>query len=146
MTPRPAIPRVVFGYGLAGLIPFWAPAAAGLAWPETREIAGLLLAAYAALILSFLGGARFGRAVLDAPPSVAAISLSMLPTIAGLATLALPPSLRTVQLLLLAAALALHWLWDLRDTGAPAWMPRLRTILTAGAVAGLAVGAVILGV
>lgn len=145
MTPRPAIPRVVLGYGLAGLIPFWAPAAAGLAGPETREIAGVLLAAYAALILSFLGGARFGRAVLETPPPVATISLSMLPTIAGLAILALPPSLRTVQLLSLAAALAVHWLWDLRDTGAPAWTPRLRTILTAGAVAGLAVGAAVLG-
>ena len=146
MTPRQAIPRVVLGYGLAGLIPFWAPAVAGLAWPETRGLAGLLLAAYAALILSFLGGARFGRAVLDAPPSVATISLSMLPTLAGLAILAMPPSLRTVQLLSLAAALSVHWLWDLRDKGAPAWMPRLRTILTAGAVGGLAIGAAVLGV
>lgn len=145
MTPRPPIPTVALGYGLAGLIPFWAPAAAGLAWPEARDVAGLLLAAYAALILSFLGGARFGRAVLGEPPPVATISLSMLPTLAGLAILALPPSLRAVQLLSLAAALAVHWLWDLRDAGAPPWMPRLRTILTAGAVAGLAVGAVVLG-
>jgi hypothetical protein len=145
MTAHPAIPPVVLGYGLAGLIPFWAPAVAGLAWPEARAMAGLLLAAYAALILSFLGGARFGRAVLGTPPSVATISLSMLPTLAGLAILALPPSLRTVQLLSLAAALSVHWLWDLRDASAPAWMPRLRTILTAGAVGGLAVGAVVLG-
>ncbi|MFN9925542.1 MAG: DUF3429 domain-containing protein [Phenylobacterium sp.] len=145
MSARPPIPPLVLAYGLAGLIPFWAPAAAGLVWPELRGAAGLLLAVYAALILSFLGGARFGRAVLGDPPSPVTISLSMLPSITGLATLALPATARPAQLVLLAAALLLHWLWDRRDGGAPPWMARLRTLLTAGAIAGLAAGVAILG-
>ena len=41
----------------------------------------------------------------------------------------------------LAAALVLHYIWDLRSPGLPVWYPRLRLILTAGAVAGLAAGA-----
>jgi hypothetical protein len=142
---RPIIPPLVLAYGLAGLIPFWAPAAAGLVWPEARGAAGMLLAVYAALILSFLGGARFGRAVLGDPPPSMAISLSMLPSIVGLAVLALPAAARPAQLVLLAAALLLHWLWDRRDSGAPPWMARLRTLLTAGAVAGLAAGVAVLG-
>jgi len=142
---RTAIPPVVLAYGLAGLIPFWAPAVVGLMWPETRDAAGMLLAVYAALILSFLGGARFGRAVQGDPPPPLTISLSMLPSIIGLAVLALPADARPAQLVLLAAALVAHWLWDRRDGGAPPWMARLRALLTAGAVAGLAAGVVILG-
>lgn len=105
----------------------------------------MLLAVYAALILSFLGGARFGRAVLANPPSPVTISLSMLPSIAGLALLAMPVAARPAQLVLLAAALLLHWLWDRADVGAPPWMSRLRALLTAGAVAGLAAGVATLG-
>jgi hypothetical protein len=83
--------------------------------------------------------------VLGDPPSPVTISLSMLPSIAGLAVLALPATARPTQLVLLAAALLLHWLWDRRDVGAPPWMARLRALLTAGAIAGLAAGVAILG-
>jgi ribose/xylose/arabinose/galactoside ABC-type transport system permease subunit len=106
--------------------------------------AAVLLALYGALILSFLGGARWGltvgRPVLDA----LVVSLAMLPTLAGLALLLLPSTLRQVQLLALAGALALHWLWDMRGEDVPAWYPSLRTPLSAGAVLGLLAGAFIL--
>ena len=42
----------------------------------------------------------------------------------------------------LAAALALHLLWDLRSNGPPAWYPRLRILLTLGAMTGLIAGAI----
>jgi hypothetical protein len=67
----------------------------------------------------------------------------MLPTIAGLALLAAPVP-GTLRFTGLAAALALHWLWDVRSSDLPAWYPRLRGILTAGAVAGLLAGAFVL--
>jgi hypothetical protein len=67
----------------------------------------------------------------------------MLPTLVALAILTLPAAARTWQLLGLAAALAAHGLWDIRSRGLPAWYPRLRTILTLGAVVGLGAGAMV---
>ena len=43
-----------------------------------------------------------------------------------------------------AAGLALQWLWDIRATGLPGWYPTLRTLLSAGALAGLAGGLAVL--
>lgn len=137
MSGTPAVPRVVLVYGLAGILPFLAPPVAALLWPEWRGIAGLVAALYGALILSFLGGARWGLAVARAVPGFAVVSLAMLPTLVGLALLLLPAERRGVQLAGLAAALLLHWLWDARAGGLPQWYPRLRGMLTAGAVAGL---------
>jgi hypothetical protein len=68
----------------------------------------------------------------------------MLPTLVALALLALPPAARLPQLIALAAALALHWAWDLRGASLPDWYPRLRSLLTAGAVVGLLAGAIVL--
>nr|WP_294519130.1 DUF3429 domain-containing protein [uncultured Rhodopila sp.] len=135
------MPRLVLTYGLLGLIPFFAPPVIGFALPGARVLAGTVLALYAALILSFLGGARWGLAVGRPEPDAGAVSLAMLPSLAGLGLLLAPGG---VRLPLLAAALALHWLWDVRSAGLPAWYPRLRSLLTAGAVLGLLAGAVTL--
>ena len=72
------------------------------------------------------------------------ISLSMLPTLVGLALLVAPPGARRLQLFGLAVALGVHWLWDVSGEDLPAWYPRLRTPLTVGAVAGLIAGAFVL--
>ncbi len=140
----PAIPRAVLAYGLLGLIPFLMPPLAGWLLPQARPAAVLVLALYAGLILSFLGGARWGMAVKAPFPPTLEVSLAMLPTLAGLALLLLPASLDQFRLLGLALALAVHWLWDLRGDGLPSWYGRLRTVLTAGAVAGLVSGALLL--
>jgi ribose/xylose/arabinose/galactoside ABC-type transport system permease subunit len=140
MTRAP-IPGVVLAYGVLGLIPFLAPALFGMALPAYRMTAAAVLAFYGALILSFLGGARWGLAVGRAQPDAAVVSLAMLPTLAGLALLLMPDPVRLPGL---AAALALHGLWDIRAAGLPPWYPRLRSALTAGAVIGLAAGAVVL--
>jgi hypothetical protein len=141
---RAAIPPVVLIYGLLGVIPFLAPPVAGVLFPEFRAIAGTVLSLYAALILSFLGGARWGLAVATPAPKPAVVSLAMLPTLAGLALLMLPEPYAQARLLGLALALGLHWLWDIRGRGLPAWYASLRTILTAGAVIGLVAGALLL--
>jgi hypothetical protein len=143
-TRRAATPAGVLIYGLLGVIPFVAPALAGLAFPAFKATAGLLLALYAGLILSFLGGARWGFANTVATPRFTVVSLSMLPTLVALALLALPAEARRLQLFGLAAALALHWLWDIGSDGLPGWYARLRSLLTAGAVAGLLAGAIVL--
>lgn len=132
-----AIPAIVLVYGLLGLLPFFAAPLASLAAVEWRPFAGQLAALYAALILSFLGGARWGLAVARPDPAPAVITLAMLPTLAALALLFLPDSWRAGQLLALAALLAVHYAWDRTAPDLPIWYPTLRALLTAGAVAGL---------
>ncbi|WP_426165161.1 DUF3429 domain-containing protein [Sandarakinorhabdus sp. DWP1-3-1] len=132
-----AIPRVVLGYGSLGLMPFLAPPLLSLATPAHVEPLALLALGYAALILSFLGGARWGMAVQRPAPQFLTISLAMLPTIAGLVLLLLPGLPRAVQLSAMAALLVLHFIWDARAADAPRWYPRLRGWLTFGAVLGL---------
>ncbi len=135
------IPRAVLVYGVLGLLPFLAPPVAGVLLPSLLPWAAVLLAFYGALILSFLGGARWGLAIARPAPPTAVVSLAMLPTLVALALLWLPSQARRWQLLGLAAALALHWLWDIGGADLPHWYGRLRTILTAGAVVGLGAGA-----
>ncbi len=132
-----AIPRVVLGYGVLGLVPFLAPPLLGLASPAHVEPLALLALGYAALILSFLGGARWGAEAQRPAPRVLTVSLSMLPTIAGLLLLVLPGLPRAMQLSAMAALLVLHFLWDMRAAHLPGWYPRLRGWLTFGAVLGL---------
>jgi hypothetical protein len=134
-------PRIVLAYGLLGLVPFFAPVVIGLWRPELAAPAAMVQAIYGALILSFLGGARWGFAVQAAQPDPLTISLSMLPTLIALATLALTAHAPRVELMILAAALVAQWAWDLRAVAAPAWFARLRTLLTLGAAAGLTAGA-----
>jgi hypothetical protein len=137
-------PPVVLIYGLLGMIPFVAPPLIGALFPATKASAASLLALYGGLILSFLGGARWAFANAHPPTKQGVVSLSMLPTLVALALLALPPAARLAQLIGLAAALALHWAWDLLGADLPQWYGRLRSLLTAGAVAGLLAGAIVL--
>ncbi|WP_293494892.1 DUF3429 domain-containing protein [Phenylobacterium sp.] len=142
-TPTtPPVPRVVLIYGVLGLVPFLAPPLVGLLAPDQSGLAGTALALYGGLILSFLGGARWGMAIGEDRPRAFTITVAMIPTVAGLDLLLLPPQAQTEKLLGLAAALALHLLWDLRSNGPPAWYPRLRILLTLGAMTGLIAGAI----
>jgi hypothetical protein len=134
-------PRSVATYGLLGLIPFLAPPVVALARPDLKPLAGQVQALYGGLILSFLGGVRWGFAVQTPAPDATTISLSMLPTIASLAILTLLGHAPRLELLALAGALLAHCAWDLTVSAAPAWFARIRTILTMGAAAGLFAGA-----
>lgn len=135
-------PRAVFAYGLLGIIPFWSLPIATLLAANWTGVAAAVEAVYAALILSFLGGARWGLAVRDAEPDPVIVGLAMTPTLAGLATLVFLHGAARLQLPVLAAALALSWGWDATAKEMPPWFARLRTGLTLGAVGGLCVGAV----
>lgn len=143
MTGRTdSAPPAVLAFGLLGVIPFWALLASSLLEPNWADVAAAVEAAYAALILSFLGGARWGLAVRDAPPNPVVVGLAMTPTLAGLAVLVFAHGEMRVQLLALAAALTLSWAWDFSAKDMPPWYGRLRTVLTLGAVGGLCVGAI----
>ncbi len=142
MTARSgAAPPTVLACGLLGIIPFWSATAASLLAPAWTGVAAALQALYAALILSFLGGARWGLAVRDAAPDPAVVALSMTPTLAGLAVLVFTHGQMRLRLFVLAALLALNWAWDVTARDAPPWYARLRSVLTLGAAAGLIAGA-----
>jgi hypothetical protein len=142
-APAP-IPGAVLLYGLAGVLPFLACPLAGVLWSDARGLAAVVLATYGALILSFLGGARWGLEGSRAAPSPKVVGVAMLPTLVGLALLTLTGVAPGMQLLGLAAALVAVWVWDLRGSGLPGWYGRLRSILTQGAVVGLCAGAAVL--
>jgi hypothetical protein len=134
---------VVLAWGLAGLIPFLGLPLLALLEPELAQGTDRALGLYGAVILSFLGGARWGREVASPSPDPRLIALSMAPSVAAWGLTLLPAEHAVLQLAGLAGALVLHLLWDLRSRGLPGWYPRLRLILTAGALAGLAAGALL---
>ena len=134
-------PRAVFAYGIFGIIPFWSVPIAALFAPSWTGIAVVVEAVYAALILSFLGGARWGLAVSDASPNPVVVGMAMTPTLVGLAVLVSLHGEMRLQLLALAAALTLSWAWDFSAKDLPTWYGRFRTVLTLGAVGGLCGGA-----
>jgi hypothetical protein len=140
-SSRTSIPRAPLIYGLLGLIPFLAPPLVAAGRPEVAKVALDILIAYAALILSFLGGARWGFALSAPKPNRLQISLSMLPTLVGLAILGSPLGGCKLQIIALAFALLVQGFWDVRASDGPDWYPRLRIVLTLGAIIGLALGA-----
>lgn len=146
VTPRDdgPVPKRVAVLGWLGLVPFLLPPLAALLKPEFASILTVVQIAYAGLILSFLGGARWGQAIQAAHPDDTIISLAMLPTIVALVLLAAPLLSPGVRMGGLALALVVHWLWDIRAPHLPPWYAALRTKLTAGAVIGLLAGIVTL--
>ncbi|MEI6417874.1 MAG: DUF3429 domain-containing protein [Sphingomonadales bacterium] len=132
------IPRIVLGWGLLGLLPFLAPPLIGLLAPALRDLAAASAALYAAIILSFLGGARWGAEVRAGAADARTLSIAMLPSVAAWAELLIWPPGHPAGLAALAGGLALVFVWDAGASGLPAWYPRLRALLSAGAIAGLA--------
>jgi hypothetical protein len=129
------LPVVAWIYGVAGLIPF-----IGCAGADILSIAPgsgwwrLALIIYSAVILSFLGGARWGLELARFPASAFQITLSMVPSIAGFFLLLTPAPLQRWALGGAAAAHALQWFWDIRAKKAPQDYGQLRSMLAAGAI------------
>jgi hypothetical protein len=132
---HPKLPRVAWIYGAAGLIPFLGCAAADIAGaPPGQGWWRLALLIYAAVILSFLGGARWGFELAHLPAKAVVITLSMAPSIAGFFLLLTPPHLQRWALGGAVVAHILQWAWDIQAKGAPDGYGRLRSVLAAGAV------------
>jgi hypothetical protein len=135
-------PTVTWLYGLLGLIPFFGAAGAALlTFGPARAVAQMALLGYGGLILSFLGGGRWGLEIGRRPVRPLVISASMLPTIVAFLLLVAPVLPIRLRLLGMAAALVAQWAWDVRSADTPNWYPTLRHVLTAGAVACLATAA-----
>ena len=139
-------PPLPFLLGLGGLVPFWALALSkATGWPHAippGEIDGLL-ATYAATILSFLGGIRWGVAV--ATPEQARVAIDYVfgvtPQLFAWGALFLPDPWRWI--VLAVGVLALGPIdRNLVARGlAPDWFGRLRVMLSVGAGAALMVAA-----
>jgi hypothetical protein len=120
--------------GVAGLAPFavlslWlAGIPADHVWRGTTI---LLLAGYAAVVLSFLGGTRWGLAVAGHGDDLRRdIAVSVAPPLLGWVALMLPPHYAFV---LLAVAFAAQGAWDAlagQNGLLPHWFVRLRMQLT----------------
>ncbi len=141
------IPAAASTFGYLGALPFAVGATAFWLLEDARALAAL--AAYGAIILSFMGGVRWGLAMTRAEETgFAQLGLSIAPAFVAwaalLTTILWPddPLAPAIQLLLLTAAFA-GLLWsDLQATRrdlAPAWYPGLRIPLTVIVLASLAV-------
>jgi hypothetical protein len=118
----------------SGLVPFLVCLAMAYGVPEQRPAAVQVFLAYAALTLTFLGGARWGAELVRAPegPELSRMMLAAGPSVVGMAAL-LPglPARLAVGLLLASSGLQLTW--DVRGARAgllPAWNARVRTVMT----------------
>ncbi len=149
------IPTPALLLGLGGLLPFIG--SAFLLWvavpldalPEwlvrqrgVSELATAALSGYGAVILSFLGGVRWGNILLDKEKlnRWTPLVLSVLPSLVAWAALLLEP---IPMLITLAIAFCLQLIIDTLAAyrgELPLWFLRLRRILTAGAVISLQVG------
>ena len=130
----------------SGLVPFLVCLAIAYGTPELsalHDAAVRTFLVYAALTLSFLGGARWGAELTRAPdaPQLARMVAAALPSIVGLAAL-LPQTPPRVALGLLILSGGVQLAWDVaasREGLLPPWNARVRTVMTvAGTLCSLA--------
>lgn len=139
VSDDPPMPLVPLALGAGGLIPFVALAgieAAGLApFGLSPDFIHAALATYGALIVSFLGGIRWGLAVGMTDQRAARVEyvLSVVPQLLAWFSLAFPApwDLRALAGIVIALGFIDYAL--VRNGKAPAWFGRLRLGLSAGA-------------
>jgi hypothetical protein len=146
MEPAVSAPRsppaVTWVYGLLGLVPFVGCAAASLLTTGVfRALFQVVALVYGGLILSFLGGGRWGLEIGRGPVRAGVISGSMIGAIFATLLTAAAGVSTPLRLVLMALAHLGQWAWDVRSADAPPWYPQLRHVLTAGAVLSLLVAA-----
>jgi hypothetical protein len=148
MLANRTIPPVPLALGLAGLIPFWGLAlglATGVTLGRAPEALAFALAAYAAVIASFLGGIRWGIAVTmeDQARARREYVIAVVPSLLAWGLLLIAPEWRLEALAIMVIA------WGLIDYGmvcredAPEWFGRLRLLLSGGAGAALILAAIV---
>lgn len=122
--------RIVTVVAIAGLAPFVATLAVTL-HPPLLVIDPVIferaMLGYGALILSFLGGVRWGLRLQGGAGSDLTFIVGIFGSIAGFITLLLP---FTLGLLILTIGFALQGAWDVWSSGLPAFYARLRSIMT----------------
>ena len=146
-TVIPARPLLL---GLAGLVPFWGLAVLLAATPAAGYTTGQVafaLSAYGAVIVSFLGGIRWGLATAAPAARISGeFERAVIPSLLAWAALALSPAFGLLALGLVALALAPADCILVTKGLAPPWYGRLRLILSGGAGVALLVGATVVAV
>jgi hypothetical protein len=135
--------RAAWILGLAGLVPFVVGAWLIVTGSEIIPLPDLpfVVLCYGAIILSFLGGIRWGAA-LNEPrrQSPTTLAQSVVPALAAWVCALLPSPWSFVGL---AVAFAVQGVWDIAAIRAgriaTPWFAQLRMVLTVGAVLSLAV-------
>ncbi len=132
-------PKAAVLLGSFGLFPFLSLAVIAVVGPPAYgEDARDALAAYGAVILSFLGGAHWGYCIAGArrgsQSSVIRLIVSVVPAVIGWAALLAPTTLSLYGLAGALTAMLLVDIWSARSGWAPVWYPMLRWPLSAGAV------------
>ena len=125
--------------GFSGLIPFVAAAVAGLVGgPPLHDLSLRALLAYGAVILSFLGGVRWGLTIATPTPDslFKELTISVLPSLLGWASLLLP---LVCGLWALAIGITAMLVVDIQLPQAPLWYRLLRIPLSVGAISALIV-------
>ncbi|MDP2258536.1 MAG: DUF3429 domain-containing protein [Caulobacter sp.] len=136
-------PATAWTMGLISLIPFYIFAGLYCYGPHPmRGQAFLGLLGWSTAMLSYLGGVRAGLEIdSHARPRLWSVALAMLSPVAALGLLfgAVTGALSQVQQISgFMVAFLLMWIWDSRAVDGPAWRPRYRTFITAGAAVALA--------
>jgi Protein of unknown function (DUF3429) len=119
---------IALGLMAAGALPFLAAAFLTLLFDGSFQgwIAEEIATLYGAVILSFLGGIRWGAGLTRGPVEV--LPFSVLPSLAGFFSLFM--DVRTA-LMVLAGAFALQMIWDAVSGAAlPEWFIRLRLAIS----------------
>jgi Protein of unknown function (DUF3429) len=103
-----------------------------------RAAAADALVLYGAIILSFMGGAQWGLAMVltDEMPRATSIrfAISVLPALAAFSLWFLPATLALLGLAAMFIALLAYDIATVRAGAAPAWYPALRIQLTSAVV------------
>ncbi|RVU36382.1 DUF3429 domain-containing protein [Hwanghaeella grinnelliae] len=133
------VPRPALVLGLAGLIPFAACAVAVWTSSPVLQVEGVsLLLTYAAVILTFLGGVHWGKALAgehSGDLNWMRLGWSVTPSLIAWAALRMSPGF---TLIIFIAAFAAAFLVDrhaVRTGFFPAWYLPLRKVLTLGVMA-----------
>lgn len=140
---RSAPPQVPMALMFGGVIPFASAAGAMFVWREDYTLvitAGSWLLVYSAVILSFLGGVRWGAEVAKRErPRFAELGPATFgPLIGwGLVMAAFQNAFPAWIYAAMAAAFILHFLYDSISPELPIWYRRMRLWPTIGAVLSL---------
>ncbi|MEM8793424.1 MAG: DUF3429 domain-containing protein [Pseudomonadota bacterium] len=133
----PGVPPAAGWLGLAGLLPFFAGAAAH--WVMPGDLVRTVTIGYGLAILSFMGGCRWGFAAagMGQGPRAGALILSVIPCLFGWLVVLMPGSLPYFGLALGFVTLFFADRELSKDGGAPPWWPALRLPLSVGAAGAL---------
>ena len=125
--------RLAWVIALCGFVPFAGLAIAMLLLGTGHGLFLSLLdvfKTYSAIILSFLGGIRWGLAMAKNPAPVWDIALCIIAPVTGWMALFLPDSYSILVLLLAYCAMGAWDSFSVNSGLAPAWFGKLRIVLT----------------